>query len=51
MTPLIPRAVCPNCGFIYKYVEDLDSHDLHCTGPIRLVYVDDGDPIGEVGSE
>jgi hypothetical protein len=50
-TPLIPRAVCPDCGFIFKYVEDLDSHPLHCPGPIRLVFIDEGDPVAEVGSE
>jgi hypothetical protein len=51
LTPLIPRAVCPDCGFEYKYVEDLDSHDLHCMGPIKLVFTPGGLIFGEVGSE
>jgi hypothetical protein len=51
MIPLAIKAVCPDCGFIYRYVEDYDTHDLRCPGPIRLVFVDDGDPIAEVGSE
>jgi hypothetical protein len=51
LTPLIPRAVCPDCGFEYKYVEDLDSHDLHCMGPIKLVFTSGGLIFGEVGSE
>ena len=51
VTPLIPRAVCPECGFIFKYVEDLDSHDLHCHGPVRLVFTENGVIYGEVGSE
>ena len=52
MTPLalVPRAVCPDCGFIFKYVEDLDTHDLRCHGPITLVHTEDG-IYGEVGSE
>jgi len=51
LTPLIPRAVCPDCGFEYKYVEDLDSHPLHCVGPIKLVFTPGGFIFGEVGSE
>jgi hypothetical protein len=51
LTPLIPRAVCPDCGFEYKYVEDLDSHDLHCMGPIKLVFTPGGLIFGEVGGE
>jgi hypothetical protein len=50
-TPLIPRAVCPDCGFIFKYVEDLDSHPLHCPGPIRLVFTENGYIFGEAGDE
>jgi hypothetical protein len=50
-TPLIPRAVCEDCGFEYKYVEDLDSHPLHCVGPIKLVFTPGGFIFGEVGSE
>ena len=51
LTPLIPRAVCPDCGFEYKYVEDLDSHDLHCMGPIKLVFTPGGFIFGEVGGD
>jgi hypothetical protein len=40
--------VCRDCGHKLRYVDELDTHDLHCPGPIRLVYVDDGPPIGEV---
>jgi len=53
-TPLIPRlAFCPDCGYRYKYVEDFDTHPQRCPYPggIRLRFIDEGDPVAEVGSE
>jgi len=51
MIPLAIKKVCRDCGAVLKYVEDLDTHDLHCPGPIRLVFIDEGDPVAEVSSE
>jgi len=49
VTPLHPRlAVCPDCGYRFKHVEDFDTHPPRCPGPIRLVFIDDGDPVAEV---
>ena len=47
----LPGAVCPNCGFVYEYVDQLDSHDLVCPGPIRLVFLPNGDIVGEAVHE
>jgi len=41
-TPLIVKKVCRDCGAVIKTVEELDVHDLRCTGPIRLVFTEDG---------
>ncbi|HKN43998.1 MAG TPA: hypothetical protein VJW23_08735 [Propionibacteriaceae bacterium] len=43
----IPK-VCRDCGHKLLYVDELDTHDLRCLGPIRLVFIDDGDPAAEV---
>ena len=51
MIPLVIKKVCPDCGYVMRYVEDLDTHDLHCPGPIRLVFIDEGDPVAEVIDE
>jgi len=53
-TPLIPRlAFCPDCGYQYKYVEDFDTHPPRCPYPggIRLRFIDEGDPVAEVGND
>jgi len=50
VTPLIVKKVCRDCGAVIRTVEELDVHDLRCTGPIRLVFTEDG-TYGEVGSE
>ena len=42
VTPLIVKKVCRDCGAVIRTVEELDVHDLHCPGPIRLVFTDDG---------
>jgi len=39
---------CRDCGHTLRYIDELDTHDLHCPGPIRLVFTDDG-IYGEVG--
>ena len=43
--------VCRDCGYVMRYVDELDTHDLHCPGPIVLRFIDEGDPIAEVGSD
>jgi len=50
MIPLAIKQVCRDCGAVLRYVEDLDTHDLRCHGPITLVHTEDG-IYGEVGSE
>ena len=47
MIPLVIKKVCRDCGAVLKYVEDLDTHDLRCPGPIRLVFTEDGFIEGE----
>jgi len=49
-TPLIVKKVCRDCGAVIRTVEELDVHDLRCTGPIRLIFTEDG-IYGESGSE
>jgi hypothetical protein len=51
MIPLAIKKVCEDCGAVLKYVEELDTHDLHCLGPITLRFIDEGDPVAEPGSE
>jgi len=48
MTRLIIPKVCRDCGERINTLEELDRHDLVCLGPIRLVFIDDGDPVAEV---
>ena len=49
--PLAIKSVCPDCGYVMRYVDELDTHDLHCPGPIILRFIDEGDPVAEVGNE
>jgi hypothetical protein len=51
MTRLVIPKVCRDCGEHLLTVEAWDEHYRFCPGPVRLVYVDAGDPIGEVVDE
>ena len=42
MTRLIVPKICRNCGERILTVEELDRHDLVCTGPITLVHTEEG---------
>ena len=46
----VPK-ICPDCGVKMLYVEVVEEHYRFCPGPVRLVYVDEGDPIAEVVDE
>jgi len=39
---LAVSTTCRDCGHTLRYIDELDTHDLHCPGPIRLVFTDDG---------
>jgi hypothetical protein len=42
---------CRDCGELLKTDVAWEEHYRFCPGPIRLVFIDEGDPVGEVGSE
>jgi hypothetical protein len=44
-------AICPDCGLKMLYVEVVEEHYRFCPGPITLRFIDEGDPVAEVGSE
>ena len=46
----VPK-ICPDCGVKMLYVEVVEEHYRFCPGPITLRFIDEGDPIAEVGSE
>lgn len=48
MIPLVIKKVCEDCGAVLRYVEEWEEHYRICPGPIRLRFIDEGDPVAEV---
>ena len=37
----VPK-ICEDCGHKLRYIDELDTHDLRCIGPIRLIHTEEG---------